>query len=119
MSVEADVTSILKTLCPRVFPDVAPAGVARPYVTYSGIGGKPMRFLDNTAGDKRNTIMQVNVWSSTRLETMTLIRAIEDALCASSTLTAVPMDEPFSAYEDDAEPPLYGANQDFSIYSTR
>lgn len=119
MSVEAELTTLLKTVCPRVYPDVAPAGVARPYVTYTGIGGKPMRFLDNTAGDKRNTIMQVNVWSSTRLETMTLIRAIEDALCASSTLTATPMDEPFSSYEEDADPPIYGANQDFSIYSTR
>ena len=119
MSVEAELTALLKTLCPQVFPDVAPAGTARPYVTYSGIGGKPLRFLDNTAGDKRNTIMQINVWSSTRAQTQTLIRAIEEALCASSTFTAMPMDEPFSAYEEDAEPPLYGANQDFSIYSTR
>ena len=119
MSVEAELTTLLKTLCDRVFPDVAPAGTARPYVTYSGIGGKPLRFLDNTAGDKRNTIMQINVWSSTRAQTMDLIRDIEEALCASATFTATPMDEPFSAYEEDAEPPLYGANQDFSIYATR
>lgn len=119
MSVEADLTTLLKTICAQVFPDVAPAGAARPYVTYSGIGGKPLRFLDNTAGDKRHTIMQINVWSSTRAQTMTLIRSIEDALCASTTFTATPMDAPFSSYEDDAEPPLYGANQDFSIYSTR
>lgn len=119
MTVETELNTLLRTLCPRVYPDVAPAGTARPYVTYSGIGGKPLRWLDNTAADKRHTIMQINVWSSTRLETMALIRSIEEALCASSTLTAMPMDEPYSTYEEDAEPPIYGANQDFSIYSTR
>lgn len=119
MTVEAELTTVLKTLCARVFPDVAPAGTARPYVTYSGIGGKPLRWLDNTAADKRHTIMQINVWSSTRLETMALIRSIEEALCASATMTVSPMGEPYSTYEEDAEPPIYGANQDFSIYSTR
>ncbi|MDI4633291.1 DUF3168 domain-containing protein [Pelomonas sp. V22] len=119
MSVEAELTTLLKTVCPRVYPDVAPAGVARPYVTYSGIGGKPMRFLDNTAGDKRNTIMQVSVYSSTRAQTMDLIRAIEELLCGSATLVAMPMDEPYSTYEEDADPPIYGANQDFSIYTNR
>lgn len=117
MSVEADLTTLLKTLCPRVFPVVAPAGTALPYVTYSAIGGQSLRFIEGTAADKRNTIMQINVWDATQSGALSLIRQIEDAMCASVVFTAQPEDEPMWPY--DAAASRYGCSQDFSIYSTR
>lgn len=117
MSIEAQLVPALSVVCPRVFPDFAPANTQRPYVTYQLIGGKSLRFIDNTAGDKRESRVQVNVWSSTRLESLSLIRSIEDALCASTVFTARPESEPSTDF--DADIPVYGAIQDFVIHSTR
>jgi hypothetical protein len=51
------------------------------------------------------------------MQAITLMRDIEDALCASASLTVNPMGEPLSTYEEDTN--LYGSLQRFSIYSAR
>lgn len=117
MSMETDLTAVLKGVCPRTFPDVAPFNTQRPYVTYQGIGGKPLRYLDGTAADKRHTVVQINVWADSRASALDTIRAIEDALCASSAFTARPEAESISDYDEDSE--RYGSRQDFSIYALR
>jgi hypothetical protein len=115
--VESDLTALLLTLCPRVSPDVAPTSTARPYVTYQAIGGATQRFVDGAAPTLRNTRVQINVWSSTRLEASQLIRQIEDALCAATAFTARPESEPVSSVDEDLG--LRGAMQDFSIWAAR
>lgn len=117
MTMESDLFGLLSAACPRVYPDVAPIGTALPYVTWQGIGGSTLRFTENTPADKRNTLMQVNVWSATRLEANALMRQIEDALCASALFTVDPQGEPMNTYEEDAL--LYGSLQRFSIYAAR
>ena len=117
MSVEQELITLLKTVCPRTFADFAPVSTQRPYCTFQAIGGRSLRFLDNSAADKRNSVFQVNVWGDTRLSSITLARQIEDALCAYSLFTATPDGEPVSDF--DADVPVYGSRQDFSIYSTR
>lgn len=117
MTFEADLFTLLKTVTPRVYPDFAPVSTVRPYATYQHIGGQALRFLDNTAADKRNTVVQINVWSNTRLESLTLIRQIEDAMCASLLFVATPGSEPICDY--DADIPVFGAIQDFSVFATR
>jgi hypothetical protein len=117
MTFEADFQTLLKTQCARVFADVAPQGTAKPYVTWSALGGRPMRLLDNTAGNKRHTYMQVSAWASSRSEAVALIRAIEEALCASADFVATPEGEATSTYEADI--PIFGSLQRFSIYSDR
>ncbi len=117
MTMEADLRTLLATVSPRVFPDFAPPGTARPFITFQGIGGPTYRFLDNTAGNKRTSRVQVDVWSNTRLESLSLIRAIEDALCAATVFTATPEAEPVNDF--DADLPEYSCSQDFLIHSTR
>ncbi len=117
MSLESDLNTILKTVTARVFPDVVPEGTAAPYVVWQGLGGKSMRQLNNQAADKRNTLLQVSVWSPTRLEAVSLIRQIEDALCAANQFICTPYFEPRSDFDDETR--LYGSIQRFSIYSTR
>ena len=117
MSMESDLVALLKTLCPRVFPDVAPEATTKPYITWQGLGGETARFVDNTAADKRNTLMQINVWSATRKEANTLARAIESAITASPAFVATPEGEPASVHEEDTG--LYGAIQRYSIWSAR
>lgn len=114
---EANLVLLLQSICPRVFPDISPEETELPYVTWQGIGGASMRLLSKQPGDKRNTLMQINVWSASRLESLTLIRTIEDALCASGAFIAVPQGEPLSMYEED--PQLYGCVQRYSIWASR
>lgn len=117
MSIETQLYGTLAALCPRTFPDFAPVGTQRPYITWQVIGGLSLRYVDNAAADKRNSIVQVNVWADTRLQAAALARQIEDALCAASLFTATPQGEPISDF--DADVPVYGTQQDFDIYSTR
>lgn len=114
---EADLNTLLKAICSRVFPDVAPSGTALPYVTWQSLGGESRYTLANTPIDKRNTLMQINVWSATRKEANTLARAIESAVTASPTFVATPEGEPASVHEEDTG--LYGAIQRYSIWSAR
>lgn len=117
MSIDTDLPLVVKTLCPRVFTDFAPVNTVRPYVTFHYLGGKALRFVENTAADKRHTIVQVSVWANGRLEANALARQIEEALCATPLFEATPQDEPVG----DADPdiPVYGTRQDFDIYSAR
>lgn len=114
---EAALVAILKTLCPRVYPDVAPLDAGKPYITWQAIGGEVARYLDNTAADKRNTLMQINAWALTRQDATTLIRQAEDALCGSSAFVARPQGEALSMHEPDTK--LYGSAQRFSVWASR
>lgn len=114
---EAELVAILKTLCPRVYPDVAPMAAGKPYITWQAIGGEVARYLDNSAADKRNTLMQINAWALTRQDATTLIRQAEDAMCASAQFIARPQGEAISTHEPDAG--LYGSLQRFSVWASR
>ena len=117
MTMESELHTLLLTKCPRVFPDIAPSGTVKPFVTWQGIGGESLGFLNNTAADKRKTLMQVNAWATTRLQSLVLIRDIEAALRGSAAFIARPQGEPMSTYEQDTQ--LYGCVQRFEIVSTR
>ena len=117
MSMESNLSALLKTVCPRVFPDVAPEGTAAPYVTWQGLGGESIRFVDNTDGGKRDTLMQVSIWSNSRMEALTLIHQAEDLMCISSAFQCRPEGGPISTYEPDTQ--LYGCIQRFSILAAK
>lgn len=117
MSMETDLIALLKTLCPTVWEIVAPAETVAPYVTWQGLGGQAWRNLDNSASNKRNTLMQISAWSKSRTEAKAIIRAIEDALCASTAFTATPEGEPLYSFDENTF--LFGAFQRFSINATR
>jgi hypothetical protein len=117
VSMESDLQTLLATICPRTFPDVAPSDTAAPWVVWQGLGGASLRFVDNTAGDRRNTLMQVAVYAKTRLQALQLIRQIEDAITASMPLIATPQGEPASDYESDTL--LYSSKQRYSIWAAR
>ena len=119
MSMEADLTALLQTVCTRVYPDVAPPGTALPYATYQHIGGESLVFLDSSAPDKRNTVVQINVWSARRAEALTLARQVEDALRAAPAFTVRALGEPLGQFEPDPQQNLYGTLQRFSIWAAR
>ena len=82
------------------------------------IGNRDMECANAaTALDKRNSYVQVSVYSLTRAESLAKIRAAEEAMCASAAFTCTPMGEPLATYEPDTK--LYGAIQRFSIWAAR
>lgn len=114
MSVESDIFGVLGPLVSgRCYPDVAPLGATRPYLTFQQVGGVPANFLAGIP-DKRNGRFQINAWSLTRKEAMSLIRQAEDALRLSTALRATTEVGAVGLYEDDTK--LFGGRQDFSIW---
>lgn len=117
MSFESDLHTLLQGLCPRVFPDFADTSTQRPYVTYQGIGGRSLAYLDGTQADKRNSQIQINAWASTRAEALALIRSIELALIGSTAWQCKALAEP--QWDNDEELGLRGCRQDFDIWAAR
>lgn len=114
MSFEADLFAVLKDVCPRAYPDIAPSGAIRPYITYQLYGGRVINPLSNAAPGKRNAFVQINVWASTRLEANNMSRQAEDAIRGAATFTGQPQTALASDYEPDV--PICGARQDFSCW---
>lgn len=113
--VEADIYNALSGLVDgRVFPDVAPEGTQKPFITYQQTGGKPVNFIGAEASDKKNARFQVNVWSETRAEASTLARQIENIMVAAPLLAKV---ESGVVATYDAETKARGTLQDFSLWS--
>ena len=118
MTVESDLFALLSTLAGgRVYPDVAPAGVAKPYITYQQVGGQSLSYIDPSVPNAKNGRFQVNVWGTTRLAVAALALSIEYTMLAATVFQARPLGSPAAVYEED--PPMFGTRQDFSIWSTR
>lgn len=115
MTVETSLVAVLQAVCARVFPDVAPYGTTRPFVTYQQIGGEVVNYLDPTLPNRKNGYFQINVWSATRAEAAALALAIESALRVATAFVARPLAAPMATH--DADVGLYGTAQDFTIWS--
>lgn len=116
MSVESVIFDTLKGLVAnRVFPDIAPAGTARPYITYQQVGGEAVNFLDPTVPSKKRSRFQLNVWSDTRASVAALAIAVEDALRQVASLQTTVEGAPVASYEPETN--LRGSLQDFSFIS--
>jgi len=114
MSLETDLHIRLTAICPRVFPDVAPGNTTRPYITWQQIGGRVLELVANEVPNVRHADIQINVWSSTRAEAVSLAQQIEAAMIQSG---ARPNSAHLATYEEDLN--LYGTIQDFSVWATR
>ena len=109
-SAEAAVVAALAGLGVRVYPDVGPSGVARPYVTYQAVGGQDITALDGPA-DLENARMQVNVWANDRLTAVATMRSVMTRMVAAGHF---PIGAPVSDHEGDTN--LYGSRLDFSVW---
>lgn len=100
MGLESDLMAALLAECPRVHVGTAPYDTQMPYVTWQHIGGDPLRYVDNTASDKRRPQIQINTWDATPLQAFALIQRIEERLCTADKFQAEPMGEPITAFDD-------------------
>jgi hypothetical protein len=96
----------------RIYPDVAPAGAAKPYVVFQSVGGVDETTFDGL-NELQNSRMQVAVWSLNRPEAATVMQQILQALTAAP-VRGTPIGAPVSVYEDDTK--LFGSRLDVSIW---
>lgn len=114
MSLESDIKTVLNSLVGnRVYPDVAPANVVKPFIVWQQVGGEAVNFMDPTIPSKRNARIQISVWATTRLSASDISRQAEDAMRAAALNTTV-LGAGVATYE--TETGLYGMRQDFSIW---
>lgn len=112
MSFESDLYLVLDAVSPGAFyPDYAPVDTPRPYGTFQQIGGPVINPIGGEASGLRSVEVQINVWSDTRAQARTLIRAVEAAMRAATAFDADPMAEPVDDF--DADIPVYGSLQSF------
>lgn len=120
MTVEADLYSAVQSLVGgRVFPDVAPFGTAKPYITFQQVGGEAVSFLESTLPSVKNGRFMFKVWAGSRLEAAALALQVEAALVISIAFSARPEGAPVAVSETDTEMVLYGTVQDFNVWSNR
>ena len=114
MSLESELQTMLTAICPRVYPDFAPANTVAPYLTWQQIGGQSQCHLSNTAPGQRNARMQINAWAATRAAANALMLQVESAMITSG---ARPVGALLATADEDLS--LRGAIQDFTIWASR
>ena len=115
MSAESSIFAALSSLVSnRVYPDLAPDVVVKPYIVYQQIGGSAVQFVDPTVPSKKNSRIQVSIWGDTRAQVSALAVQVEDTLRGVTALQAVVLGAPVAIYEADTK--LRGSQQDFSIW---
>ena len=101
MSLQTDFFALASPVfATRVYPNVAPEGVEKPYLTYTRITALEETTLDTNGGTNnlRNTRLQLDVWAATYADAQTKAEALRTALKA----WAVP--NVFQADQDMYEP---------------
>lgn len=115
MSLEARIFAALSALVSgRVFPDIAPEGVAKPYITYQQVGGDAVNYVEAAVPDTQNARVQINVWALTRVEASALGEQAENVLRLLTDVQTTVLGARVSVHEADTN--LRGARQDFSIW---
>lgn len=117
MTLEVDLFTALQAVCSRTYPDVAPVGTARPYVVWQQIGGPAPVFLEGALPNKVGAYVQITVWDDERKDANALMRAIEAALVANTSMQARPLGGLIAAVDDGNV--LRGCHQDFEIWAAR
>lgn len=118
MSVESDIFATLRTLVSdRVFPDYAPVGTARPFITYHQTGGQATQFMERALPSLKNSHFQISTWGDSRAQVASISGQVEAAMVQATAFQCDVLAAPDASV--DFEVPLYGAHQDFSIWSAR
>jgi len=116
VSIESLLTTALVAICPRSYPDEAPAATATPYVTWQQIGGPSLVYAEGVLPDKVGAFIQINVWHESRHSANQLARQIEAALAANTTFQARPISGLIASND---VPGLRGSMQDFEVWAPR
>ena len=116
--VETDIFSTLKGLVGnRCYPDFAPLGTVRPFITFEQTGGEAISFLEGALPEKKNGRFEIGVYADTRMACAALAVQVETAMAAATAFQATAIHAPISDYADEVK--IYSSTQNFSVWSQR
>jgi hypothetical protein len=98
----------------RVYPDIAPMGVAAPYVVWSEIGNTPMNNLSGGVPDVNNYRVQVVCFALTALRAREVAEQVRTAMVTSTGFKALEIDYGSADFEEGSK--VFGVRMDFSIW---
>lgn len=118
MTVESDIYTALKTLVGnRCFPDFAPLGTTRPFITFEQTGGDALHYIEGTLPDKKHGRFEIGVYADTRAACAALALQVEASMAAATAFQSTAIHAPISDYASDVM--IYSSTQNFSVFSTR
>ena len=118
MTVESDLYGILKGLVSnRCFPDFAPLGTVRPFITFEQAGGEALSFMDSTLPNKKHGRFEIGVYADSRAACAALALQVEAAMSAQTAFQSTAIHAPISDYASEVK--IYSSTQNFSVFSTR
>ena len=118
MTVEADIFNTLKGLVGnRCYPDFAPLGTVRPFITYEQAGGDAMHYFDGALPDKKHGRFEVGVYADSRAACAALSLQVEAAMAGAAAFQCTAINAPISDYASEFK--IYSSTQNFSVFSTR
>ena len=118
MSVESDIFNTLKALVGnRCFPDFAPLGTVRPFITFEQAGGDALYFIDGALPDKKHGRFEIGVYADSRATCASVALQVEAAMAAATAFQSTAIHAPVSDYA--SETLIYSSTQNFSVFSAR
>lgn len=118
MTVESDIFDTLKGLVGnRCFPDFAPIGTVRPFITYEQAGGDALYFLDGALPDKKHGRFEIGVYADSRASCAAIALQVEAAMAAATAFQSTAIHAPISDYASEVK--IYSSTQNFSVFSDR
>lgn len=118
MTVEADIYTAIKGLVSnRCFPDFAPLGTVRPFITFEQAGGEALSFLDGSLPDKKHGRFEIGVYADSRASCAAIALQVESAMAAATAFQSSAIHAPISDYAPEVK--IYSSTQNFSVFSTR
>lgn len=113
MATEIDALAVAAGLVSgRCYPDTAPFGTAKPYMTYQNIGGNPINPINGADPESEFARLQFNVWADTRAAANALMRDLVAALRVAP-VSGRPIGGLIGRYDDLGK--LRGAQQDIEF----
>ncbi len=118
MSVESDIYTALKGLVSnRCFPDFAPLGTVRPFITFEQTGGEALSYMEGALPDKKHGRFEIGVYADSRATCASIALQVESAMAAATAFQSTAIHAPISDYAGDVK--IYSSTQNFSVFSTR
>lgn len=101
----------------RIYPDVAPQGVAVPYVVWQEISDLEVNDLGGSSAESGGLDqyrVQVTCWAATGTQARAIRKQVRAAMAASALFRSIQIDARSAGFEPDTK--LYGAQSDFSVW---
>ena len=119
MTVESDIYNALKGLVSnRCYPDFAPIGTVRPFITYEQTGGEVVSYIEGiTLPNTKNGRFEIGVFADSRASCASIALQVETAMAASTAFQAEALHAPISDYASEVQ--IYSSIQNFSVWSDR